>query len=92
MKKIIVLSILFFLSSFYYQTLQASDYLTYQEISFEHQGAKILEDYRSSDYDNYYQKMKKRRFWGWRTYTAYENEKASPFLHAPINPIWGSGA
>lgn len=75
MKKIVLLSLLVFLSSFYYRVTNASDYLAYQEIIFEHQGAEILEDYRTSDYNKYYKKMSKRRFWGWRTYTAYENEK-----------------
>ena len=76
MKKMIIISLLMFISSFYYQYAQASDYLTYQEITFEHSGAKMLEKYSNSDYDKYYSKMEKRRFWGWRTYVAYENEKA----------------
>ena len=76
MKKIIIISILVFLSSFYYQTLQANDYLTYQEITFEHSGAKLLEKYSNSDYDKYYDKLGGRRFWGWRTYIVYDNEKA----------------
>ena len=76
MKKIIIISILIFLSSFYYQGLQAEDYLTYQDITFEHSGAKLLARYSDSDYEKYYSKMKKRRFWGWRTFIAYENEKA----------------
>ncbi len=75
MKKIIVLSLLIFLSSFYYQNIKANDYLTYQEITSEHSGVKMLEKYSNSDYDKYYKKIKKRRFWGWRTYVAYENEK-----------------
>ena len=75
MKKLIIISLLVFISSFYYQYTQASDYLTYQEITFEHSGAKMLEKYSNSDYDKYYNKMEKRRFWGWITYIAYENEK-----------------
>jgi len=76
MKKIIIVSLLIFLGSFNYQYSQADDYLTYQEITFEHSGAKLLEKYANSDYSKYYKKMSKRRFWGWRTYIAYENEKA----------------
>ncbi len=75
MKKIIIISILVFLSSFYHQYVYADDYLTYQDITFEHSGAKLLEKYSNSDYEKYYSKMKKRRFWGWRTFIAYENEK-----------------
>ncbi len=76
MKKIIIVSLLIFLSSFNHQYAKAGDYLTYQEITFKHSGAKLLEKYSNSDYDKYYEKMKKRRFWGWRTYGAYENETA----------------
>ena len=76
MKKIIIVSLLIFLSSFNHQYAKAGDYLTYQEITFKHSGAKLLEKYSNSDYDKYYKKMKKRRFWGWRTYIAYENETA----------------
>jgi len=75
MKKIIIISLLVFLSSFHHQYTYAEDYLTYQDITFEHSGAKMLEKYKTSDYDKYYKKMKKRRFWGWRTFIAYENEK-----------------
>ena len=76
MKKIIIVSLLIFLSSFHHQYAQAGDYLTYQEITFEHSGAKLLEKYSNSNYDKYYEKLEKRRFWGWRTYVVYENEKA----------------
>ncbi len=76
MKKIIIVSILVFLGSFYRQVVKAEDYLSYQDITFEHSGAKMLEKYCDSDYEKYYKKIKKRRFWGWRTFIAYENEKA----------------
>ena len=75
MKKILLLSLLVFLTSFYYQNIQASEYLTFQEITCKNDGAEMLEKYADSDYKKYYKKISKRRFWGWRTYTAYENEK-----------------
>ncbi len=76
MKKIVMICLLVFLSSFFYQSIHASDYLTYQDITFEIDGATLLEDYSNADYDKYYDRLKKRRFWGWLTTTAYENEKA----------------
>ncbi len=75
MKKIVIVSLLIFLSSFYYQNARAGEYLSYQEITFEHSGAKMLDKYSNSDYKKYYDKMEKKRFWGWRTYIAYKNEK-----------------
>jgi len=75
MKKIIVLSLLVFITSFSYQSIKASDYLTYQEITFHHMGGRLLEDYSDSDYSRLYKKLKKTRFWGWRIFIAYENEK-----------------
>ncbi len=91
MKKTIIISILIFLSSFYYQAIQAGDYLTYQEITFEHSGAKLLENYSNYDYDKYYKKMKKRRFWGWRTYIAFKTEKAY-FIKETLYSIENQGS
>ena len=90
MRKILLLSLLVFLSSFYYQRIMASEYATYQEITFEHQGAEMLEKYRTSDYDKYYNKIKKRRFWGWRTYTAYNKEKVY-FIKETLHVIENHG-
>lgn len=75
MKKIVILSLLLFLCSFGYQNIKASDYLTYQEITYHHMGGRLLENYSDADYAKYYKKIKKSRFWGWRTFIAYENEK-----------------
>ncbi|MCK5388697.1 MAG: hypothetical protein KAJ22_05365, partial [Candidatus Izimaplasma sp.] len=67
MKKLLFIVLLVFLSSFYYQSILASDYQTYQEITFEHTGGTLLEDYSDGDYEKYYKRIKKRRFWGWKT-------------------------
>jgi hypothetical protein len=65
---------LFFLYTISNQDVLANDYLTYQEIIFENNGAMLLEDFSTSKMDKYYEKMRGFRFWGWTTYVAYENE------------------
>jgi len=75
MKKIAVLSLMFLLCSVMFKGVEASDYKTYQEITFEHKGATILSEYGNSDFKKYYDKMKGKRFWGWRTFTVYKDEE-----------------
>ena len=52
----------------------ASEYLTYQEILFLYDGTKLLEDYSKEEYEKYYGLITGKRFWGWKTYKAQENE------------------
>jgi hypothetical protein len=52
----------------------AAEYLSFQEINFEHDGMRFLDDYTQNMYDKYYEKVSKRKFWGWRTYTTYKTE------------------
>jgi len=75
MKKIIMISLLTFISCFYYQNIKASEYLTYQEIIFEIDGGELLEDFSRKDYEKYYDRLKNRRFWGWITLVAYDAEE-----------------
>lgn len=77
MKKLVVLSLLFLMCSIMVNDVKASDYKTYQEITFEHKGATILSEYGDSDFEKYYAKMKGKRFWGWRTFTVYKDEELS---------------
>lgn len=75
MKKILIIAILVFMSSLYTNHVNAGDYFTYQETEFEHDSVKFLDDYTQANYDKYYKKVEKRRFWGWRVYTKYKTEK-----------------
>lgn len=77
MRKLAILSILIFLMCTSYQAVEAAEYLSFQETEFKHQGMRFLEDYTQSMYDKFYPKVSKRRFWGWRTYTAYKTEPVS---------------
>jgi hypothetical protein len=75
MKKIIIVLLFIFCIRINTSSIYAGEYETYQEIEFEHSGARFLEDYTSAMFKKYYKKIKKRKFWGWRTYMAYETEK-----------------
>lgn len=76
MKKWIVISLLVFLVTLHHQTVLGAEYHAYQEITFEIDGMYLLEDWPKSEYKKQYKHIKKRRFWGWNTHTAYSNEKA----------------
>ena len=75
MKKVIIIFLFIFLGTFNYQILQANEYTTFQDTKFEHSGMIFLEDYPPSTYEDYYQKITRRIFWGWNTYTANKTEK-----------------
>lgn len=48
-----------------------SNYLHFQQIDLRE--GKLLSDFTEDDYEKYYAKVKKRKFWGWRTYYVHEN-------------------
>ncbi len=77
MKKLFIASVLIFFFSFNSNVVNANEYATYQEITFDNQGAKLLEDYSKKLYEEDYARIKKRRFWGWRMFTHYETEELS---------------
>lgn len=90
MRKLFALSLFIFTLSLSFNTLFAEDYTTYQEIEFEHKGAKLLEKFADSDYEKYYDKLGKKRFWGWRTYKAYEDEECT-FISETLYVISNDG-
>lgn len=77
MKKVFLCSLLFLSFTLVYRNVSGEDYTTFQDIEMENKGAKLLENYATSDYDKYYKKLGGKRFWGWKTYIAYENEKCA---------------
>ena len=88
MKKLFIFSLMFLFMTIITYEVKADDYTTYQDIEFVNAGAKLLEDYRAADYEKYYGKMKKKRFWGWRTFIVYKNEElnyTSETLYVIIN-------
>lgn len=75
MRRIYVLSLMVLLVMTTKHQISASDYLTFQDTEFEHVGMVFMENFPDSDYETYMEKVQKRRFFGWRTYTAYKTEK-----------------
>lgn len=73
MKKLFILSILLFLVTSSNTVL--ADYRTYQEITVKNQGMVMLEKYSQADYKKYYGNLGKKKFWGWRTFTAFSDEE-----------------
>lgn len=55
-------------------TVKADQYLSYQEIVFENDDAKLLEDYSATDYTNGYREINKRMFVGWRHKVIHKQE------------------
>ncbi len=54
-----------------HQSYADSNYQAFEELSIE--SGKLLSDYTSSEYRNYYRKVDKRRFFGWRVYPVNED-------------------
>ncbi len=90
MKKLLLVSLLFLFMSMSINKVYGAEYLSYQEITFEHQGMRFLDDYTQSMYDKYYEKVSKKKFWGWRTYTAYKTEPLS-FVKETLYKIHNDG-
>ena len=76
MKKVIIGLMMVLTFTLMKESVNAAEYQTYQEITFEIDGVKLLEDYTESDYKYYYKKINKRKFWGWRTHSSFNGEKA----------------
>ena len=90
MRKTVIGLMLIFITSFLVKEVNANEYLTYQEIEFEQNGAKLLESYSNGEYEKYYEKLTKKKFWGWRTYIRFENEEVS-FLKDTLFVIINEG-
>ena len=75
MKKCVLLGLLFLFYSVMGHTVKADDYRTYQEIEFEHSGGMLISHFSDHDFETYYSRLSGKRFWGWRTYIAHENEE-----------------
>jgi hypothetical protein len=74
MKKLLILQLIILMAILSTRTVQAADYLAFQKTEFKHSGPRFLNAYTKAMYDEYYPKVTKRKFWGWRTHTAYKTE------------------
>lgn len=50
-----------------------SNYKAYQEIEMD--GGKFLSEFTKSDFNSFYKKVNKRKFWGWRVYEVNTDKK-----------------
>jgi hypothetical protein len=72
LKKSLILCILTFVCFCLSRTTKAeSNYLHFQQIDLSE--GKLLSDFTDEEYKKYYEKVKKRKFWGWKTYYVNEN-------------------
>ncbi|MCF7926166.1 MAG: hypothetical protein K9L74_01130 [Candidatus Izimaplasma sp.] len=90
MKKILLFSLLVFLISLSGNTSYGSDYKTFQAITFKNDGGVLLENYSDHRYDRYYDKIKGRRFWGWKVFTGFETEPVT-FIKETLYIIYNAG-
>ncbi len=75
MKKIIILGIMAVLMIGVAITdLEAESYQNYQEIVFDSDEAKLLQDFNDSEYQNYLKKLRRKKFFGWSIEVVHENE------------------
>ena len=75
MRKLLILTIFLFLTTFSVQSINANEYSNFQDYEFEHSGMYFLSSYTDDMYEEYYEMIPKRKFWGWSILTAYETEK-----------------
>jgi predicted small secreted protein len=75
MKKIIIIGCLLFLAcqSQLYHVI-AEEYVNYQEIIFDNDGAKLLKEFSKAEYQSYYDQIDKSRFMGWKLLIVSQNE------------------
>ncbi|MFW5841798.1 MAG: hypothetical protein ACOC1L_00540 [Bacillota bacterium] len=75
MKKIFITTLLCFaLVAFTKIESRASSYLQFEELTFENFGGRLLRTYDDEDFQRYYKKIDKRKFWGWRSETMLDYE------------------
>ena len=88
MKKLLIISIFLFLFMVA-KTVDASEgYDTFQEIELS--SGKLLRDYTEEEYNEYFQSVDKRKFWGWNVKTVNGNIKAK-FLSETVFSYYNNG-
>ena len=90
MKKILIIGIFLFLFSISINTKDvkaAEDYLTFQEIELK--SGHLLTEY-GDGYKEYYDKINKRKVWGWRVYMLNNNVPAK-FVSETVFSYYNNG-
>ena len=75
MKKILIIALLIFTGIVQSRTVCASDYTSYQDFEFENYWGRLLDQYTKEQMKDYYTRIEKKKFWGWKVYTVTKNEK-----------------
>lgn len=74
MKKLCITSLCLFLLALSTKTINASEYLTYQEVEFDYDCVSFIKDYSSTERDVLYDLVAKG-FWGWEIAHDNKDEK-----------------
>ena len=90
MKKIVIIAIMCLLAITNIVTVRAEEYQNFQEIIFENDDAVLLKEYSDSDYKDYYKKLKKKKFFGWKIHVVNENEEVE-FIAETKLKIYNNG-
>lgn len=91
MKKIMILCIVLSITMLFSQfQIKAEDYQNYQEIIFKDEEGLLLKDYDSDDLDDEIDKIKKKKFIGWRLSVLNENEEVE-FVSETKLKIYNNG-
>ncbi len=75
MKKVLIVSLLLLICVVPSKTVYANEYTSFQDYEFEHNGMYFIDKYTDDMYEDYYEMIPKRQFWGWSILTAYRSEK-----------------
>lgn len=67
----------FLIASF--EVVRSDSYLTYQDLVFESNNAKLLSEYRKADYQHGFDSLAGRRFFGWR-HVVITNQEVVEFI------------
>ncbi len=71
-------------------TIQAEEYQNYQEIVFDSDDGKLLKEYSNSEITTYKDKIKKRKFIGWKIDVINDNEEVE-FISETKLKIYNNG-
>ena len=88
MKKLLILSVFLFLLTFITKVEASETYDTFQEIEISK--GNMLKDYTDLEYKQYYKKVEKRKFFGWRTYVVNKDIKTK-FISETVFSYYNNG-
>lgn len=88
MKKILLIIVLSLLILIKPKMIKASHHENFEELNLTR--GKLITDYSNKELNQYYNKVMKKKFWGWNTYTINNRVKAS-FISETIFSYYNDG-